>query len=187
MTVEGLALEDYLDGFKNISGLDDVKDRLEATAEMLSDDIERLNVDPDDADSIAAFSRSLTEGMETRLIDLGWAIGRLTEEIDKSDAGDATAELAVLRAEMANFGLAFAHTHVRLNASQIANAIRRDVSLTSSPEDPANRRRYLREISALLENVEPATINFGSVMRERTSAKRLVMLVAQFLKFVDSS
>jgi len=60
------------------------------------------------------------------------------------------------------------------------------VSLTSSPEDPANRRRYLRNISELLETVQPESINFGSIMRERTSAKRLVMLVAQFLKFVDA-
>ena len=60
---------------------------------------------------------------------------------------------------------------------QIANAIRRDVSLTSSPEDPANRRRYLRNISELLEDVEPVTINFGSLMRERTTAKRLMMQV----------
>jgi phosphoenolpyruvate carboxylase len=184
MTVEKLALDDYLDALAGSTGLDDVQARLRASAEMLDGDLERLNADPNDVDAVAAFSRAMVDSLETRLVDLGWAIGRLGEEINKG--GEPVASLAVLRAEMANFGLAFAHTHVRLNATQIANAIRHDVSLTSSPEDPANRRRYLRNISTLLETVEPVTINFGSIMRERTSAKRLVMLVTQFLKFVDT-
>jgi len=191
MIVEKLAFDDYLNALAGVKGLDDVQDRLRASAAMLDGDLERLDADPDDADAIAAFSRAMVESLETRLIDLGWAIERLSEEIDddleNDKGGEATAALAVLRAEMANFGLAFAHTHVRINASQIANAIRHDISLTSSPEDPANRRRYLRNISTLLEDVEPVAINFGSIMRERTSAKRLLMIVTQFLKFIDTS
>ena len=190
MIVEKLALDGYLDALAGTSGLEDVQDRLRASAAMLDGDLGRLDADPDDAVAVAAFSRALVESLETRLIDLGWVIGRLGEEIDESlendKGGEAAAGLAVLRAEMANFGLAFAHTHVRLNATQIANAIRHDISLTSSPEDPANRRRYLRNITTLLEDVEPVAINFGSIMRERTSAKRLVMLITQFLKFVDT-
>ncbi|MBT7944071.1 MAG: phosphoenolpyruvate carboxylase, partial [Alphaproteobacteria bacterium] len=184
MTVEKLALEDYLDALDGTSGLEDVLDRLQVSAKMLDGDLGRLDLDPDDDDAVAAFSRALVDSLETRMVELGWVIGRLSEEINNNT--DNAPDLAVLRAEMANFGLAFAHTHVRLNASQIANAIRHDVSLTSSPEDPANRRRYLRDISALLETVEPVDINFGSIMRERTSAKRLVMLITQFLKFVDT-
>ncbi|NQU60061.1 MAG: phosphoenolpyruvate carboxylase [Rhodospirillales bacterium] len=190
MTVERLALEDYLGALEDCPGLDDVRDRLKATLDLLAGDLGRLDLDPDDADAVGAFSRALVENMETRLVDLGWVIGRLTEEIDKNENADETGAatgLAVLRAEMANFGLAFAHTHVRINATQVANAIRHEASLTSSPEDPANRRRYLRNISTLLKNVEPVTINFGSIMRERTSAKRLIMVVTQFLKFVDGA
>ena len=202
LVVEKLALDDYLVALEGTTGLDDVQDRLRASVEMLDGDLERLDADPNDVDAVAAFSRSLVESLETRLTDLGWAIGRLSEEIDEGlekdevlendkdlendKGGETAARLAVLRAEMANFGLAFAHTHVRLNATQITNAIRHDVSLTSSPEDPANRRRYLRNISDLLEDVEPVAVNFGSIMRERTSAKRLLMLLTQFLKFVDT-
>ncbi|MBC8338480.1 MAG: phosphoenolpyruvate carboxylase [Alphaproteobacteria bacterium] len=184
MSVERLALEEYLDALDGQDGLDDVRGRLQSTLAMLVEDLKRLPADPDDADAVGGFSRALVESLETRLVDMGWIIERLGEEI--ANAGKNAPDLAVLRAEMANYGLAFAHTHVRLNATQIANAIRHDVSLTSSPEDPANRRRYLRNISELLETVEPETINFGSIMRERMSAKRLVMLVAQFLKFVDA-
>lgn len=185
MTVERLALDDYLEALAGHPGLSDVHDRLRATADMLDGDLKRLNLDPGDPDKVGAFSRALVDSLETRLIDLGWAIERLGQEIEKD--GENAAGLAVLRAEMANFGLAFAHTHVRINATQVANAIRHEVSLTTSPEDPANRRRYLRNVGELLDNVEPVSINFGSIMRERTTAKRLMMLVTQFLKFVDTA
>ena len=38
-----------------------------------------------------------------------------------------TLPLGVLRAELANLGLGMAHTHVRINAKQVHNAIRRAV------------------------------------------------------------
>lgn len=190
MIVEKIALEDYLDALKKIEEpkvekLEDIKERIQVSIAFLNNDLKRLDVDPNDVNQIASLSRAMVESLETRLIDLGSIISRLSEEIEKN--GEAAMLLAILRAEMANFGLAFAHTHVRLNATQIANAIRHETSLTSSPEDPANRRRYLRNISNLLENVKPVSINFGSIMRERTSAKRLLMIVTQFLKFVDTS
>lgn len=185
MIVEKIALEDYLETLTEIKGLDDIKSRIQDSIVSLNDDMERLDADPSDADAIASFSLAMVDSLETRLIDLGSIISRLSEEIEKG--GEAAICLAILRSEMANFGLAFAHTHVRLNASQIANAIRHETSLTSSPEDPANRRRYLRNISSLLEDVKPVSINFGSIMRERTSAKRLLMIVTQFLKFVDTN
>jgi phosphoenolpyruvate carboxylase len=185
MTVEKLALEDYLKTLEELEGLDDIKNRIQVSASLLNEDIERLDRDSSDVDAIASFSREMVKNIETRLTDLGLIISRLSEEIEKG--GKEATLLAILRSEMANFGLAFAHTHVRLNATQIANAIRHETSLTTSPEDPANRRRYLRNISTLLENVKPVSINFGSIMRERTSAKRLLMIVTQFLKFIDVS
>jgi phosphoenolpyruvate carboxylase len=185
MIVAKLALEDYLSVLKELAVLDDVQNRLRTSIEMLGDDLKRLDCNPDNPTTVAAFSKALVESLDTRLIDFGWVIERLTQEIDQDR--EAAISLAVLRAEMANFGVAFAHTHVRLNANQISNAVRHETSLTSLPEDPANRRRYLRNISTLLEGVEPVKINFGSIMRERTTAKRLLMIVTQFLKFVDTS
>jgi phosphoenolpyruvate carboxylase len=185
MIVAKLALEDYLLVLIELAVLDEVQGRLRTSIEMLSDDLKRLDCNPKDPIAVAAFSKILAESLEARLIDLGWVIERLTEEVDQGKK--VATSLAVLRAEMANFGIAIAHTHVRLNANQISNAVRHETSLTSSPEDPANRRRYLRNISTLLESVEPVQINFGSIMGERTTAKRLLMIVAQFLKYVDAS
>ena len=88
MIVEKLAFDGYLDALAGASGLDDVQDRLRASAAMLDGDLERLDADPDDAAAVAAFSRALVESLETRLIDLGWVIGRLGEEIGKAITKD---------------------------------------------------------------------------------------------------
>ena len=183
MIIQKLALDDYLKVLVEIEPLKDVQQLLHEMVKTLKEDLVRLDCDPNDPVKVAVFSKAVTENLETRLIDFGWVIERLSQEIDKGT--EFGTSLATLRAEMSNFGLAFAHTHVRLNANQISNAVRHETSLSSSPEDPANRRRYLRNISMLLKDVEPVTINFGSIMRERASAKRLMMIVTQFLKFVD--
>src|SRR5262249_44190902 len=95
--------------------------------------------------------------------------------------------LAVLRAEIAGHGLGLAHIHVRLNATQIHNAIRKTVGMEAPPDDPAHRRSYLAGIGRLLDGVTPLSINFGSLLDERASAKRLMMLCAQILKYVDGT
>lgn len=188
MGVEKLALESYIDNLTALGtdgAIGQAKALLQTTLTHLDGDIERLNCDPDNTEEVGLFSRTLVASLGDRLINVGKVTELLTQAID---AGSAKAtELAVLRAEMANFGLAFAHTHMRINATQLTNAIRHEVDITTSPEDPANRRRYLVEIAKLLERVKPRTINFGSIMNERTTAKRVFMLVAQFMKYVDSA
>ena len=64
-------------------------------------------------------------------------------------------------------GLGLAGTHVRLNASQLHNAIRKQIGMDTAPDDPTSRNRYLVAINALIDDIEPVTINFGSVMAER--------------------
>ena len=81
---------------------------------------------------------------------------------------------------------ALAHIHVRLNSSQLHNAARRQVGLETEPNDPANRRSYFKTINDLLGRVRPLAISFGSMMEERASAKRLMMTVAQIVKFIDA-
>ena len=186
MGVERLALTGYLDSLSGLDGEAVVQAQaiLRQAIDTIDADLARLNLDPENADDVGAFSRALAEGLEDRLVN----VARLTELLSQAiDGGSAhMAELAVLRAEMANFGLAFAHTHMRINATQLTNAIRHEIDITTSPEDPANRRRYLVEIASLLEKVQPVAVNFGTIMNERATAKRVFMLVAKFLKYVDT-
>jgi phosphoenolpyruvate carboxylase len=94
--------------------------------------------------------------------------------------------LLVLRASIAGHGLGLAHTHVRLNATQIHNSIRSQVGLVTSPSDPSRRRSYLNAVNDLLAKAEPQSINYGSILSEHASARRLFMIVAQMLKHVDA-
>jgi len=186
MNVERLALSEYLDSLKTMDGTDvaEAQSLLTRALDELDGDLQRLQLDPDNANEVGAFSRALAEGLENRLVRIAQITDILTGAINEGSA--KMAELAVLRAEMANFGLAFAHTHMRINATQLTNAIRHDVDITTSPEDPANRRRYLVEIANLLDRVTPVSVNFGTIMNERATAKRVFMLVAKFLKYVDA-
>lgn len=132
---------------------------------------------------IKAVSRRMYEGMTLRLEDASGLIDMTGRAIDRAKDDGLLSRLCVLRAELANFGLGMAHTHVRINAKQVHNAIRRAAGVVSDPNDPRYRQSYLDRITDLLANVEPVSINFGSIMGERTSVKRLFMVVAQMLKY----
>jgi phosphoenolpyruvate carboxylase len=95
--------------------------------------------------------------------------------------------LAVARAGLASHGLALAHTHVRLNASQLHNAIRQRLGIADAPDDMARRRGLLGAINAALAEVTAQPVDLGALLAERASALRLMMTVAQIAKHVDGS
>ncbi|MDE2574869.1 MAG: phosphoenolpyruvate carboxylase, partial [Rhodospirillales bacterium] len=95
--------------------------------------------------------------------------------------------LAVARAGLAAHGLSLAHTHVRLNAAQIHNAIRQRLGVADAPEDPARRRALFAAINAALDEVAPVPVDFGALLAEQASAPRLMMTVAQIVKYIDAS
>ncbi len=133
----------------------------------------------------ARFARAMVDGRERALV----RIGPVVELIDTALAAapdDATREdLLVMRASLSTHGLGLARIHVRLNSSQLHNAIRRQIGLETEPNDPANRRSYFNTVNDLLDRARPVNINFASLMEEWASAKRLMMTVAQIVKFID--
>jgi phosphoenolpyruvate carboxylase len=135
---------------------------------------------------LAKQAQAMYETREARLADAGEIVSLLEQALAASTEAVRPA-IAVLLAEVRNHGLGLAHIHVRLNATQIHNAIRREIGMEGAPDDPSRRRSFHAAINGLLNEVVPARINFGSLMAERTSAKRLFMLVAQFLKYIDAA
>ena len=112
---------------------------------------------------------------------------RLIDRAIASTTDDARAlSLARLRAGLASHGLSLACTHVRLNATQLHNAIRRQVGMDAAPTDPAYRRRYVTAINDLLQRVRAETVNFANLEAEAASAKRLFMIVQQIVKYIDA-
>ena len=94
-------------------------------------------------------------------------------------------DMVVFKAEWEGLGIGLARLHFRLNSVQLHNAIRSEISMLRAPASSASRRHYLAEISRLLETVTPVNVHYGSVARERTTAKRIFMLAAQFKKHFD--
>jgi phosphoenolpyruvate carboxylase len=99
----------------------------------------------------------------------------------------ARMRLAVARAGLVSHGLALAHTHVRLNATQVHNALRHRLGFDGGPEDRARRRGLLAAINASLDTVETVAVDFGALLTEGASAARLMMTVAQIVKHIDRS
>ncbi|MGH6937577.1 phosphoenolpyruvate carboxylase [Hypericibacter sp.] len=164
--------------------------RLAVAADEMDREIEIFETasgDPKGArDRLAAVARTMHEGRKTRLVSAAEIAAGLEQAL-VSAPETARPAIAVLLAEVLNHGLGLAHIHVRLNATQLHNAIRREIGMEGAPDDPSRRRSFHAAINALLSDVKPASINFGSLMAERASAKRLFMLVAQFLKYIDAT
>ncbi len=143
--------------------------------------------EPDTAQArIQDVSRRIVEGRERRLVDATRLTELLGPAIDAAPPALAR-KIAVLRAEMDNAGLNMAHVHMRVNAVQLHNSIRSRTGLESNPDDPRVRQTFLNRMDTLLDDVTLETINFGSILTEKASARRLLMVAAQILKFFDPS
>jgi phosphoenolpyruvate carboxylase len=178
------------------SGLGDILELLEArlalAIKQAADEIAvfERQAAPDDAAwrrQLAEIARTMYEGRRTRLVDASQLIDLLERAIRLSEDGALTRGLCVLRASVRTHGLGLAHTHIRLNARQIHNAIRKSIGMDHAPDDPSHRLSYLNAIAALTDRVEPVRINFGSLLAEKATAKRVFMIVAQMLKYLDST
>ena len=107
-------------------------------------------------------------------------------EKDMKKFNNLITDLQILRIKIHNFGLSLARTQVRLNASQLNNAISKEINLIGEPDDPSIKRTYLNSVSKLIEKVKPVKINFGTVNHENMNAKRYFMILAQIFKFIDN-
>ena len=194
------AYQSQLRGFRHVGMRDDLTltldlldSRLALATNEIEEEIGALEANPEEDAArrrLQHVGRRMYQGLGLRLIDASQAIAlidrALAQAAEEAD-GSIARRLAVLRAELANYGLAMAHTHVRINSTQIHNAIRKVVNLETAPDDPRYRQSYLAAMNDLLLNVQPATTNFGSILGERTSAKRLFMVIAQMLKYADAT
>jgi phosphoenolpyruvate carboxylase len=134
----------------------------------------------------AAFARAMVEGRAASLADPTDLLDGLMGELNAAADDRTRAALMLLRAEIHTHGVCLADIHVRLNAAQLHNAVRRDVGLETSPADPANRRAYFAAINRLIGDSRPVDVGFQTLLEEPTSAKRLFITLAQMKKFIDA-
>jgi phosphoenolpyruvate carboxylase len=136
---------------------------------------------------VAAFAQALVHRREVALTSPVPLLPLFEEAIAAAADDDARLALCVARAGLVSHGLALAHTHVRLNAAQIHNAVRQRLGIADAPEEPAHRRVLFGAMNAALDTVRPLNVDFGALLAEQASAIRLMMTIAQIIKHVDCS
>lgn len=160
--------------------------RVEEAVEMVEEQIAAAPAKPEPA-AVQAFAQRLVRGRAEALVEAGALAPLFAEAIAAAPDEAARLALAVARAGLMAHGLALAHTHVRLNSTQVHNALRQRLGLDDAPTDMASRRGLLAEINQALAGLEAQPVDFGALMAEQASASRLMMTVAQMVKHIDAS
>ncbi len=137
-------------------------------------------------DQVAAFAQAMLRGREAAMTSPEPLDRLLAAAVAAAPEADRMA-LVVARAGLRSHGLSLAHTHVRLNATQLHNVVRQRLGLADPPEDASRRRALLAAINAALDEVRPIPVDFGGLMVEGASAAKLMMTVAQLLKHIDGA
>tara|TARA_B100001939_G_scaffold348196_1_gene373674 strand:- start:2695 stop:5586 length:2892 start_codon:yes stop_codon:yes gene_type:complete len=167
---------------------DPVRAALTIVYEILQEDRASLPDRPSEVVQVREFSRQVVRNRKEkgRVQDLMRDIlDHLADHIAREGDQSLLRRLLVYRALFANFGIGLSHIHFRLNAVQLHNAIRPLVALEKDPDDASNRRRYMKAATRVLDHMTPVTAGYENILHEQTTAKRLFMIVAQFLKYID--
>ena len=143
--------------------------------------------DAPDPPRVAAFAQALVGRRDEALTSPQPLLPLFAQALDAAEDDGTRLALCIARAGLVSHGLALAHTHTRLNAAQIHNAVRQRIGIADSPEEPAHRRALFAAINAALDTVTPVAVDFGALLAEQASAARLMMTVAQIAKHVDGS
>lgn len=143
--------------------------------------------DRPDAAATQALAAALVQGREAALTSPAPLLPLFEAALAEATEDPARRALAVARAGLVAHGLALAHTHVRLNAAQVHNAVRQRLGIDAPADDMARRRGLLAEINTALAELVPQPVDFGALLAEQASAARLMLTVAQIAKHVDGS
>jgi phosphoenolpyruvate carboxylase len=173
------------------SVLELIEARLALADKALRDDLAVLESfdpkNPASLEALALMSREMQRMGQARLTDARQLTALLDRALAAAEDPETRREIWVLKAEIANHGLAAARTHVRINAVQLHNAIRKSINMDHAADDPVFRLSYLNAIGEMIGKAKAETVNFGSVATEKTTARRVFMLIAQMLKHLDGS
>lgn len=173
-----------LQRWRSLSGDDKITGLLEQLRQLFADDLDHIPEALHDTEVVRDFARHMAARTADDINLPSQILTELDQLIQMAGDGDASV-LIVFRALFANFRTGFSHIHFRLNAVQLHNAIRPMVALEKDPDDATSRRRYMTAASKLLDHIETETIGYETILHEQTTARRLFMIMAQFLKYID--
>ena len=137
-----------------------------------------------DPEQVAAFATALVDLREPAMLSSADPEPAFRQAIQEAPEADRL-PLAVAHAGFVSHGMGTAHTHVRLNATQLHNVARQRLGIADNPDNPAQRRALLTAINEALDDVQPTPVDFGALLAEQASAAKLMMTIAQMVKHVD--
>lgn len=159
--------------------------RTQMAARETQDALAVFEVVPVDAHKLAETARTMHAKWQSKPVDAAPLQELIADALKLDLPHDVARGLCVMRAALNTQGLCLGHAHMRLNATQLHNAVRQLVDLDGSPAEPGQRLSYLNAIAKRIDEVEPTTINFGSILQEQASAKQVMMVTAQILRYID--
>ncbi|WP_373322028.1 phosphoenolpyruvate carboxylase [Acetobacter oeni] len=139
-----------------------------------------------DAEATVEFASLIIDRAADAISD-PYVLADALQDVIGEATGKAALDLSVARAGFFAHGMSAAHSHTRLNATQIHNVVRQRLRLTDDPADPAHRRALLSRINEALDAVAPVPVDFGALLAEQASAARLMMTIAQIVKYIDTA
>lgn len=167
-----------------------VADDLEALASRLSwtraateRSLAGFSGDALDPKAVAAAANAMTGDHPNKAVRIAPFVKDLQRIADR--ASEATAvRLVALMSEMEALSFGVGEVHLRINATQLHNAIRHHLDLES--DDHFNGRSMIERLGALMRDCKPLAINFGSIDIETKTAMRQFLLAAQIQKHIDA-
>ena len=179
LTKDSKASSELLPAFKKWSGHKDTPDH--------KDDIEWLKKAGQDLHRgkhhAASKGMSITpHALEEILCDFYRACHQLPDDaLRRHLCGRLSAIITLLR----HHGVSTARAHMRINASQINNALRPLISEDAPTAPEVRHKRLLTILNEQLDKEEEFAINFGSLIAEPLSARRMVMSMKHMIDYTD--
>lgn len=169
----------------NIAAAQPIIDKLQAEHTATLGDIQRFDKLGGNGDNFAATANALTE-RKNKLVS-SHALGDELHDIARGVEDDDDARrLLVIAADIKTHGFGMAEVHLRINAVQLRNAMRpvdgRGISIS---DGMASSRSLIDRLSTRIATEKPWKINFKNLDNESATARRQLMLAAQFLKHID--
>ena len=157
-----------------------VAERLQDALSSAKRDLALFEADISLPENLVAAANNLTRKGDRRLLDVRELSGALDAAVAASP--DHAADILVLKARMAAFGLGTARIHFRVNARHITAAMRAAFGL----KDGGDNRTLIRRATELTQSTAPRPINFASLALERSTAHEKMILIAQIHKYIDA-
>jgi phosphoenolpyruvate carboxylase len=168
----------------SLTGVGSIKQQIRTELRVVSASRQALAVETNDPTHLSKAADGLTNKERGALRStIAPALDVMDRLIAQAPNDDARAELALMRSRLAAEGLGTARIHIRINAVQFFNAIRKPLGLEMGAD--VTSRMLLRRLDAMIADVQPQTVNFASLAVERATAVRQFIAMAQILKHID--